>query len=138
MMKTMTDKELAYVLLRLVIGISIYMHGAIRVVTGLRNFVDKMSGGFAETPMPMWIARGFAWPLPFIVMLLGAFLLLGIFMRQTLACCMLLTAALTFGTAVKQDWMAASIQLSYTLAFFVLLAFREWNRWSVDDRLGKK
>jgi hypothetical protein len=40
--------------------------------------------------------------------------------------------ALTFGSTLRQDWTAAGWQLLYAFAYATLLAFREYNRYSVD------
>jgi len=40
--------------------------------------------------------------------------------------------ALTFGTMLRQDFTIAWLQLDYAIAFFILIALRQWNLISVD------
>ena len=39
---------------------------------------------------------------------------------------------LTFGTMLRNDFTIAWLQLTYAIALFLLMAFRSWNRISVD------
>jgi hypothetical protein len=46
--------------------------------------------------------------------------------------------ALTWGTVLKQDWPVAGIQLTYSIAFFLVLFFRQYNRFSLDAFRAKR
>ncbi|MGH9615104.1 MAG: hypothetical protein ACRD28_00075 [Acidobacteriaceae bacterium] len=39
---------------------------------------------------------------------------------------------LTFGIALTQNWSVAGIQMIYSIVYAILIAFGEYNRWSVD------
>ena len=63
----------------------------------------------------------------------GLLLLLGLGTRVALTGGALLIVLLTFGTALRQDWAIAGIQLNYA----ALLAFLHWDRYSLDAMLSR-
>lgn len=124
------DVALAYALLRLVLGVNLLMHGLSRIIAG--GFASHLTAQFQKTPLPGGMVHAFGVTLPFAEALLGAFLVLGLAMRYVCLLGMLLIAALTFGSALIQDWNAAGIQLLYALVYAVLLGLRRNNVISVD------
>ena len=134
----LSDKSLAYGVLRLAFGINIFGHGFIRVVTGTDKFALWMLKEMQGTFMPQAIVLPFAYVVAWGELLLGLALILGLFTRTALVLGGLLIAALTFGTTLRQDWGVAGLQVTYSLLYFVLLYFRENNnQLSVDALIGR-
>jgi len=46
------DVSLAYALLRITLGLNIFMHGVSRLLAGLGNFANVMAKTFENTPVP--------------------------------------------------------------------------------------
>lgn len=128
-----SDEQVAYALLRAVVGTNLLMHGVIRVITGKAAFAAHLSEQFARSPLPEWSVRGFGMVLPAVEGLVGLLLLIGWKTRVALIAASLLMLVLTFGSALVQDWNAAGVQLLYALVFSVLLFLRRYNGWSLDD-----
>ena len=63
---------------------------------------------------------------------MGALLVVGLWTRPALLVGSLVMVALTWGVVLKQDWPVAGLQLTYSIAFFLLLFFCEYNRFSLD------
>ena len=129
------EQRLAYALLRIVVGLNLMMHGVSRMLIGPGVFASKLVGQFAHAPLPGWSIWSFGMVLPAIEALLGLLLLLGLRTRAALVAGSLLIMVLTFGSALVQDWSAASIQLSYALIYSVLLFLLRYNGWSLDARM---
>jgi thiosulfate dehydrogenase (quinone) large subunit len=127
-----SDRSLAYLLLRVVLGINIAVHGFSRLYSGPAAFAEAMVSMFAKTPLPAWSVHAFAMCLPWVEALVGLLVLFGAASRLAYVIGMLEIAALTFGSALRQDWDAAGLQLTYALIYAVLLATREYNGVSVD------
>jgi thiosulfate dehydrogenase [quinone] large subunit len=70
--------------------------------------------------------------LPYIETVIGLLIVLGFQTRAALIAGSLMIAALTFGTMLRNDFTIAWLQLTYAIAFFLLMAFRSWNRLSID------
>ena len=69
---------------------------------------------------------------------MGALLVVGLWTRPALLVGSLVMVALTWGVVLKQDWPVAGLQLTYSIAFFLLLFFREYNRFSLDAFRNKR
>jgi thiosulfate dehydrogenase [quinone] large subunit len=118
------DRRLAYVILRVTLGINILMHGVVRIMGGVGAFAGGMVQQFAATPLPAEFVRGFGLVLPFLELTIGLLILVGAFTRWALAAGGLVIAALVFGTSLRSDWQTVFLQMLYALTFYVLLARR--------------
>jgi thiosulfate dehydrogenase [quinone] large subunit len=132
-----SDRVVGYSLLRATLGINIFLHGVSRVLAGSGNFAASLVGMFHATLLPPMLVRTFGYALPWIEATVGLLVLLGLWTRYALAGGALLIFVLTFGTALRQDWETAGLQLTYALIFGALLAFRQWNTLSFDVLLDK-
>ena len=122
----------AYALLRFTMGIDLLVHGGIRIWHGPAKFVTWMAGQFAGTPVPRGLVVAFGWPLPFLELVLGVLLLIGLFTREALTVAFVIIAALVFGSSMRQDWPTVGVQLIYALAYFVLLTYVDRDELSAD------
>ena len=128
-----SDGSLAYGLFRLTFGLNIMMRGIVRIAVGLPAFQNYMLTQFKDVPvMPPAFLIPFASALPFIETLIGFCILVGFQTRAALIAGSLMISALTFGTMMRQDFTIAWLQLDYAIAFFILIALRQWNLISVD------
>ena len=78
------NHRIAYALFRLTLGLNIFFHGFIRIVVGRQNFVAQTEKLFTNTFLPMWQVHLFLSILPFLEVLLGLFLILGLLTRWAL------------------------------------------------------
>jgi thiosulfate dehydrogenase (quinone) large subunit len=127
-----TDRNLAYILFRLFLGVNIAIHGASRIYSGPGAFATEQVSQFAKTPLPSRVVYLFTVSLPFAEALIGLLIFVGLWSRLAYCVGFLLMISLTFGSTLRQDWTAAGWQLLYAFAYAALLAFREHNRYSVD------
>ncbi|HET9626774.1 MAG TPA: DoxX family membrane protein [Kofleriaceae bacterium] len=116
-----TDAQLAHLALRIVLGLNIATHGAVRL-PDLGVFVDKTAAGFAKTPLPAPLVIGFLYATPIVELVLGLAMLLGVRLRITLFAGALMIGALTVGMSLQQQWEIVGLQLIYALAYFILIA----------------
>ena len=127
-----TDRNLAYLFLRIFFGINIAVHGASRIYGGVPGFATEMVSQFAKTPLPSRMVYFFGVSLPFAEAVIGVLICIGLWGRLAYCAGFLLLIALTFGSTLRQDWTAAGWQLLYAFAYAALLVFREHNVYSVD------
>jgi thiosulfate dehydrogenase [quinone] large subunit len=125
------DRKLGYAMLRFTFGLSILMHGLVRL-PHLTAFADSLVKQFAETILPVVVVRSFAVGLVFVETIVGALVLLGLWTRFALILGSLVMAALVFGTALRSDWETLAIQLLYVLIYAALIGMREYNTYSLD------
>ena len=79
---------------------------------------------------------GVATALADAVVIIGLCIVVGFQTRTALVTGSLMIAALVFGTMLRQDFTTAWLQLDYAIAFFILIALRQWNLISVDAMMS--
>jgi thiosulfate dehydrogenase [quinone] large subunit len=127
---------LAFLLLRLTLGLDICMHGVSRIAVGPATFANSLVPMFQSTPLPAWSVHLFGLILPWAEAILGFLLLLVFCTRFALVTGSLLILVLMFGTTMRQDWSAAGIQLIYAAVYAALLVLDRWNDYSLDRWLS--
>jgi thiosulfate dehydrogenase [quinone] large subunit len=133
------DRQLAYVVFRLTLGINILVHGAGRIFgPGAEGFATQTAVEFAKTPLPAGLVHAFLVAVPFAEAILGALTALGLLTRWALTLGGLLMTALVFGTAMRSDWTTVGVQMIYAITYYLLLANLADNRYSMDAWLPQK
>jgi thiosulfate dehydrogenase (quinone) large subunit len=135
--RALLDRRLAYLLLRLTLGINILLHGAVRLPV-LSAFAEGTVRQFADTPLPAVAVRLFGLLLPFLETAIGLLLIVGLWTRWALVAGGLLIAALVFGTALRSDWETLSIQMLYAIIYYLLLAGRTYDYFALDTWRTKR
>ena len=131
-----SDAAIAYAILRLTFGVNLGFRGLVRItVNGLDQFAAGLTAQFEATWFPASAVSAFGHVVPFVEVAMGLMLILGLFTRPALVVGGLMMTALTFGTMYLQNFDLAWLQLTYALAFFILLATRSWNVISLDSVL---
>lgn len=125
------DRELAYGILRFTLGINILLHGLVPL-TNLESFAVNILHLFTKTPLPPQIVRLFAIALPSAQTAIGLLLTLGLWTRFALVSGGLVMSALVFGTALRNDGPGLGILMLYAAIYYLLLAGRTYNRFSID------
>lgn len=131
-----TDAALGHAVLRLALGVNFALHSFQRW-KDIGKFADGVVRDFANTPLPEWSVRGFAWMIPFWEPIVGVLLILGLWTRGALTAGGLLIVFLSLGTAMRGEFGALGTQLVYSLAFFALLLTLRYDRFSLDALLHR-
>jgi thiosulfate dehydrogenase [quinone] large subunit len=121
------EQRQAYLLLRVLTGLDFFGHGFARIFTGthLGGFAQSMVKSMSAAPLPAGLVLATGYIVPCVELLVGTFLLLGLFTRVTVTIALLLMMVLMFGVTMKQDWTTAGSQLVYGLVLAALLFARQ-------------
>jgi thiosulfate dehydrogenase (quinone) large subunit len=130
------DRKLGYLVLRFTLGLSILMHGLVRL-PHLQAFADGLVKMFGDTPLPAMLVRPFGFGLVFVETAVGLLVLLGLWTQEALLVGSAAMAALIFGSALRSEWDTVAIQLLYAAIYAALLAAREYNAYSLDAVLWR-
>lgn len=125
------DIVAAYTLLRIVVGINYFNHGATRIFN-ITGFIDSMVNTMQDSWIPEFLVRINAALVPPVELIIGVLLIFGLFTRGALIACFILMAVLMYGITIIQNWDGASSQLIYNIVLFILLAGLSFNRISID------
>jgi len=126
----MDNKQLAYFLARITLGINFFIHGLVRLPK-MESFANGVVKGFENTLLPEIMVLPVAYAIPIVELVLGLFLILGLLTRKTLTVAAILIIFLIAGSAFKEDWGAVGTQMLYALYIFFLLFFQENERMAI-------
>jgi thiosulfate dehydrogenase [quinone] large subunit len=127
-----SSQQLSFLFGRLAIGMSMFGHGLVRLPK-LAGFSAWMVGQFEKSILPDIAVIPFSYILPIAEFLVGVFLLIGLFTKQSLIAGALVMIALIFGTTMIEEWGSLGSQLIHAAFFSVLLIFeKEYNLFAVD------
>ncbi|MET0573268.1 MAG: DoxX family membrane protein [Pedobacter agri] len=130
------DKNWAYLISRLAIGLSFFGHGLVRLPK-LAGFSNWMVSQFSKSLLPEFLVVPFSYILPFAEFIAGLLIIIGLFTRQGLLLAGLISAALIFGTTMIENWEALPSQLIHVAFLSVLLAYLPHNTYAVDQIIKK-
>jgi thiosulfate dehydrogenase [quinone] large subunit len=133
------DMQIAYSAFRMTLGMNIFFHGAMRLITGLDAWATMEAGLFTkQTLLPMWSVSAFLHVLPFVEVVLGALTFVGLFTRWALIGGSVLLLLLVFGNDVRQDWNTVGNNMHYVLYYAGLIAALRYNAFALDTRKSAK
>ena len=133
-----SNRTVAFVAFRLVLGTNFFFHGLARMLGGgVEGFASGTTKAFAGTPLPPGLVHAFLTVLPFVELILGVLIFFGLFTRWALVAAQLLIAALIFGTSMRSDWVTVSIQMIYAIVLYLALANLDDNCCALDRLFGK-
>jgi thiosulfate dehydrogenase [quinone] large subunit len=132
------DRELAFAILRLTLGINILLHGLTRIFgPGAEVFASVTKKQFEGTFLPSGLVFAFLAAVPFVEAVLGLLTTFGLYTRWALIGGSLLIIAFVFGTALRSDWASVGNQMIYGITYYVLLANCRYDRLSLDHWLRR-
>ncbi len=126
--------QMAYGLFRITLGVNIFFHGFMRIISDTGAWVDSQAVTFSESFLPMFSVKAFLYVLPFVEVIMGALLTLGLFTWWTSVAGALMMLVLLFGNTARQDWGTAGNNMHYTLYFCILVAANAYDWLALDNR----
>jgi thiosulfate dehydrogenase [quinone] large subunit len=130
-------QRITYLLVRLPVAMSMFGHGLERMPK-LSGFTQHMTDQFKNAVLPLAAVEVFSHVLPFIELLLGILLIIGLFTRFAAVVGVLVMLALIFGSSMIEQWENVFTQIVYGLCFAAIYHFEPYNFYSADRllRLG--
>ena len=93
--------ELAYLILRITMGVNMFTHGVARLLN-IDGFNSWMIGQFSNTFLPEFMINISSYMIPFGELVIGILLILGLFTSRALLLGAILIVLLVFGSGVKE------------------------------------
>ena len=135
------DRSWALLFARLVLGLIFFMAGVWKVFRlGPLEHARKYFLPFADTFLPVWSLWATGVIIPFIELIAGAFVILGLRVREALVALGFVLAVVTFGHLLREPLYEFHTHVIPRLALvlFILILPREDDRFSVDYLLARK
>ncbi|MFS8086662.1 MAG: DoxX family protein [Acidobacteriota bacterium] len=135
------DRSWALLFARLVVGLIFFMAGAWKVFQlGPLEHARKYFLPFADTFLPVWSLWAVGVVIPFVELIAGALVILGLRARAALVALGFVLAIVTFGHLLREPLYEFHTHVIPRLALvlFVLLLPRRDDRFSVDNLLSRR
>jgi thiosulfate dehydrogenase (quinone) large subunit len=132
-----TDYGLAYLLMRLTIGVSLFGHGLVRLPR-LGAFHAQLMGEFKASILPAFLVSGCGYALPFAELATGVLLIAGALTRAAAMAGGVVMIVLVFGATSIEHFNVIGEQLLHAGLLVALIAFRRHNVYSVDRLLASR
>lgn len=131
------DIAIAYLLLRVLIGVNYFNHGFTRIAN-IPGFAEDTVKQLANSYFPEFLVRINSYLVPPVELIVGVLITLGLATRSALIVTFALMIILKLGVTSIQNWAAATSMLSYGIVLFILLAANSFNIYSLDHWSRKK
>ena len=135
------DRAWAILFARLVLGLIFFMAGVMKVFQlGPLNHARKYFLPFADTFLPVWSLWAMGVVIPFVELIAGAMVILGLRVREALVALGFVLAVVTFGHLLQNALYEFHTHVIQRLALllFVLLLPRVDDRFSLDYLLSRQ
>lgn len=133
-MKAESSYRIAYALFRITLGVNMFFHGFMRIISDTGAWVEGQVVTFSDSFLPEVSVRVFLHVLPYYELVLGTMLTLGLFTWWSSIAGALMMLALLFGNTTRQDWGTAGNNMHYTLYFCILIAANAYDSFALDKR----
>lgn len=130
------DVAIAYLLLRILIGVNYFNHGFTRIFN-IPGFVEDTVKTLEGSYFPEFLVRINSFLVPPVELIVGILITIGLFTRSSLIATFILMIILKLGVTSIQNWGAATSMISYGLVLFILLAGAGFNTYSLDQWLSR-
>jgi uncharacterized membrane protein YphA (DoxX/SURF4 family) len=134
------DRTWAILFARLVLGLIFFMAGVMKVFQlGPLNHARKYFLPFADTFLPVWSLWAVGVVIPFVELIAGAMVILGLRVREALVALGFVLAIVTFGHLLKEPLYEFHTHVIPRLALllFVFLLPSEDDRFSLDHVVAR-
>lgn len=129
-----TNMQLGYLIMRLMLGLNLFMHGSIRHINGIEVWLEPNAETFVGTILPMQLVTSFLYIVPTVELILGVLLLLGLFTRSALIATVVLFLVLDFGHGVRQLWSNMHLIMHYSVYFWIMFILIKQNWLALDNK----
>lgn len=118
--------------LRLSLGMLFFTAGLNKFIGGLAGARQGIAGMFTKTWLPPWSVALFVDVLPYLEVLFGALLILGLFRIIVIPLASLLMMSLAFGMMVANQSAVAAYNMIYVFMFASLCFASRWDLIALD------
>jgi len=127
-------RTLAYALLRVALGLSLLIHGAVHLAH-FDAFESYLQTFFRSADwVPEWVLSIGAFVVPSAHVLIGLMLVLGWLTAPALLAGSILMILITAATSIATHWELVGPQVLYSVVYFVLLWHLDANTKSIDHK----
>ena len=125
-----TAKTMAPALIRWGIGLLLFTSGAGKIPK-IAGFAQGIASRFEETILPAWMVMPYGYVLPFVELLVGLTLILGLMRNAVLFLAGITFLSLAFGQMLLKGHATVANILVYLFMVAIALFLSKYDRWCV-------
>jgi len=131
-------RSVAYALLRIAVGFAFLFYGIEKLLGGILPFAQGLEKDFTKTWLPSTTVYLFGLVLPFLEVIIGSLLILGLFTRLAAVFGGIVVIVLTTGLIISGNSGGVAHNLIYSVIFFLLLYHADENSLCLDRKFGDR
>ena len=135
---SLSNLQIGYVFFRVFAGINLFLHGFMRVLTGVSAWANPQAETFVDTYLPMPLVYLALNMIPYIEVIIGACMTLGFMTRWAFIGGLSFMFVLLYGHLTRQNWAGAHIVMHYGIYYWIMLVLIKQNWLAVDKLRANK
>ena len=133
----MPNRELAFLIGRITLGVNFAAHGIVRLPK-LNAFCEGMVKQFQDTLIGFDpLIYSYSYALVFVELLVGITLIIGFKTKASLVLVSMIMMSLIFGASMQEEWPRVGFQMIYVVFGYLMMLGFEETRYSLDSKLKK-
>jgi len=133
----MSNKELAFVIGRITLGVNFASHGIVRMPK-LNEFCQSMVEQFEHTLIGYDpLIYSYAYLLVFVELLVGITLIIGFKTKASLVLLSFIMMSLIFGASMQEEWPRVGFQMVYVVFGYLMIVGFTATDYSLDARIKR-
>ncbi len=129
-----SNLQIGYFFFRIFAGVNLFLHGFMRMITGVSAWVAPQTETFVDTYLPMPLVSLVLHMIPYIEVFIGTFMILGLLTRWALIGGLAFMFVLLYGHLTRQNWSGAHIVMHYGIYYWLLIVLIGQNWLALDNR----
>ena len=125
---------IGYFFFRVFTGVNLFLHGFMRLLTGVNEWAMPQAETFTDTYLPMPLVIFALHMIPYCQMLIGACMTLGLWTRWAYIGGLSFMFVILYGHLTRQNWAGAHIVMHYGIYYWLMLALIKQNCLALDNR----
>ena len=125
---------IGYFFFRIFAGLNLFLHGFMRVLTGVSAWANPQAEAFVETYLPMPLVHLALNMIPYWEVFIGACMTLGLWTRWAFIGGLSFMFVLLYGHLTRQNWGGAHTVMHYGIYYWLMLVLIKQNWLALDNR----
>ncbi len=133
-----SNMQIGYFFFRILAGTNLFLHGFMRVLTGVGAWEGPQAANFTDTYLPMPLVHIALYMIPYVEVIIGACMTLGLLTRWAFIGGLSFMFVLLYGHLTRQNWGGAHIIMHYGIYYWLMLVLIGQNWLALDNRRAAK
>ena len=131
---TVSNLMIGYFFFRIFVGLNLFLHGFMRILTGVSEWATPQAETFVDTYLPMPLVHLALNTIPYWEAFIGACMTLGLWTRSAFIGGLSFMFVLLYGHLTRQNSGGAHTVMHYGIYYWLMLVLIKQNWLALDNR----